>query len=138
MIVLDTNVVSEPLRPVPDAKVLEWLDRQVAETLYITAISYAELLVGIEMLPDGKRKGGLGSAAAALLERLFGSRILPFDRTSAGEYARIYSRTKRTGPISISDAQIAAIAAVQGFSVATRDVGPFRAAGLAVINPWDL
>jgi predicted nucleic acid-binding protein len=137
MIVLDTNVVSEALKPAPEPKVLGWLDNQLAETLYITAISYAELMVGIEMLPDGKRKGGLAASTAALLERLFSSRILSFDRAAAGQYALIYARTKKTGPISISDAQIAAIAAVQGFSVATRDVDPFRAAGLAVINPWE-
>jgi toxin FitB len=137
MIVLDTNVISEPLKPEPERKVLQWLDNQVAETLFITAVSYAELLVGIEMLPAGKRKDGLAKSLAALLERIFGSRILPFDRAAAGEYACIYAHTKKSGPISMADAQIAAIAAAQGFSVATRDVSPFRAAGLAVINPWE-
>lgn len=136
MIVLDTNVVSEPLKPAPDANVLRWLDQQSVETLYITAISVAELLVGVEMLPDGKRKIILAEAMSGALERLFGPRILPFDRSAAVEYARIYSRSKRTCPISRSDAQIAAIAAVQGYSVATRDTGPFRAAEVAVIDPW--
>ena len=95
MIVLDTNVISEPLRPEPERRVLQWLDDQAAETLYITAISYAELLVGIEMLPAGKRKDGLAKSLAALLERIFGSRILPFDRAAAGEYASIYAHTKK-------------------------------------------
>jgi hypothetical protein len=138
VIVLDTNVISEPLKLEPERNVLQWLDDQAAETLYITAVSYAELLVGVEMLPAGKRKDGLAKSLAALLERLFGSRILPFDRAAAGEYASIYAHTKKSRPISMADAQIAAIAAAQGFSVATRDVDPFRAAGLAVINPWEL
>src|SRR5437868_6536418 len=120
MIVLDTNVISEPLKPEPSTKVLEWLDNQAAETLYVTAVSYAELLVGAEMLPAGKRKDGLAGSLATLLERLFGSRILPFDRSAATEYAHIYSRTKQTGPIAMANAQIAAIAAAQGFSVASR------------------
>ena len=136
MIVLDTNVISEPLKPAPDPRVLEWLDTQVVETLYLTAISYSELLVGIEMLPAGKRKKALAGSVAALLERVFGERILPFDRLAAGRYAVIYARTRKSGPISIPDAQIASIASVHGFSVATRDVRPFRAAGLSVIDPW--
>jgi len=121
----------------PNPTVLAWLDEQAAETLYVTAISHAELLVGIEMLPAGKRRRLLPASLTELLEHLFGSRILPFDGAAAAQYARIYSRTKRTGPISRADVQIAAIAAVDDFSVATRDVEPFRAAGVGVINPWD-
>lgn len=137
MIVLDTNVVSETQKPKPNLKVLGWMDDQLAETLYLTSVSYAEILVGIEMLPDGKRKRGLGTATADVLERLFGSRILPFDHEAAVEYARIYTRTRKSGTLSMADCQIAAIAAVRGFVVATRDVDPFRAAGLQVINPWE-
>ncbi len=136
MIVLDTNVISEPLKPRPNSSVIDWLDQQAVETLYITAVSFAELLVGIEMLPSGKRKTGLAASLEALLERLFGPRILPFDRAAATQYAQIFSRTRKSATISIADAQIAAIAALHGFSVATRDVDPFRAAGVAVINPW--
>lgn len=138
MIVLDTNVVSETQKPKPNPKVLAWLDDQLAETLYITSISYAEILVGIEMLPDGKRKRGLGTAMAEVLEQLFGSRVLPFHREAAVEYARIYTRTKKSGTLSMADAQIAAIAVAHGFTVATRDVDPFHAAGLKVINPWEV
>lgn len=138
MIVLDTNVVSEPMRPNGNLAVRTWLDRQVAETLYLTATSLSELLVGIEILPDGKRKEGLDTALSDLLDMLFGSRILPFDRTAAIQYAPLVSRARASGcPISVADGQIAAIAAVHGFTVATRDTAPFIAAGVPVTNPWE-
>lgn len=138
MIVLDTNVVSEPMRPNGNIAVRTWLDRQVAETLYLTATSLSELLVGIEILPDGKRKEGLDTALSDLLDMLFGSRILPFDRTAAIQYAPLVSRARASGrPISVADGQIAAIAAVHGFTVATRDTAPFIAAGVPVTNPWE-
>jgi predicted nucleic acid-binding protein len=138
MIVLDTNVVSEPMRLAGNPTVRAWLDRQVAETLYLTATSLAELLVGIEVLPSGKRKEGLAAALADLMATLFGSRILPFDQQAAAAYAPIVSRTRASGTsISVADGQIAAIASVCGFTVATRDTAPFLAAGLPVINPWD-
>lgn len=138
MIVLDTNVVSEPMRPNGNAAVRAWLDRQVAETLYLTATSLSELLVGIEILPDGKRKEGLDTALSELLDMLFGSRILPFDRMAAIAYAPLVGRARAGGrPISVADGQIAAIAAVHGFTVATRDTAPFVAAGVPVINPWE-
>lgn len=138
MIILDTNVVSEPMRPAGDAAVRAWLDRQVAETLYLTATSLSELLLGIEVLQNGKRKDGLGAALAELLTNLFGSRILPFDRQAAQAYAPLVGRARAGGrSISVADGQIAAIAAVHGFAVATRDDVPFEAAGIPVINPWE-
>ena len=138
MIVLDTNVVSEPMKPNGDPAVQTWLDRQAAETLYLTATSLSELLVGIEILPDGKRKEGLGGALSELLMSLFGSRILPFDRQAAITYAKMVGRARAGGRlIAVADGQIAAIAAVQGFSVATLDITPFAAAGVPVINPWE-
>ena len=138
MIVLDTNVVSEPMKPYGNPTVQGWLDRQVAETLYLTATSLVELLVGIEVLPDGKRKGGLAAALAELIARLFGARVLPFDQQAAVAYAPMVSRVRAGGRmISVADGQIAAIAAVRGFTVATRDTAPFVAAGVPVINPWD-
>jgi toxin FitB len=138
MIVLDTNVVSEPMRLAGNPNVRAWLDRQVAETLYLTATSLAELLVGIEVLPSGKRKEGLAAALADLMATLFGFRILPFDQQAAAAYAPIVSRTRASGTsISVADGQIAAIASVCGFTVATGDTAPFLAAGLPVINPWD-
>jgi predicted nucleic acid-binding protein len=138
LIILDTNVVSEPMRRNGDPAVQAWLDRQVAETLYLTATSLSELLVGIEILPKGKRKEGLDDALSELLDMLFESRFLPFDRVAATAYAPLVSRARAKGlSISVADAQIAAIASVHGFTVATRDTAPFVAAGVPVTNPWE-
>lgn len=138
MIILDTNVVSEPMKPSGNPSVQAWLDQQIAETLYLTATSLSELLVGIEILPDGKRKEGLDAALLKLLERLFGPRILPFNQQAAIAYAPLVGRARTGGCIiSVADGQIAAIAAVHGFNVATRDTEPFVAAGVPVINPWE-
>ena len=137
MIILDTNVISEPLRPSPDAHVTAWLDRQSLETLFITATTLAEVLLGVAQLPDGKRKFGLAQAVAEHLVPRFASRILPFDAPAARAYATMMAQTRRAGhAISVSDGQIAAIALHHGFTVATRDTAPFLAAGVAVINPW--
>jgi len=138
MIVLDTNIVSEPMKSSGNLAVQAWLDRQAAETLYLTATSLSELLVGIEILPDGKRKEGLDTALSELLVMLFGSRILPFDQQAAMAYAPLVRRARAGGRlISVADGQIAAIAAVHGFTIATRDTAPFVAAGVPVINPWE-
>jgi predicted nucleic acid-binding protein len=138
MIILDTNVVSEPMRRRGDPKVTAWLDRQDPETLYLTATSLSELLVGIEILPTGRRKSGLGVALGDLLARLFGSRVLAFDEPSAKAYAALISRARGSGrSLSVGDGQIAAIATVHGFTVATRDTAPFLAVGVPIINPWE-
>ena len=138
MIVLDTNVVSEPMKPSGNPAVTAWLDRQSAETLYLTATSLSELLVGIEILPDGKRKEGLDGALSELMVRLFASRILPFDQQAAMAYAPLVGRARTGGRlISVADGQIAAIATTHGFTVATRDTAPFVAAGVPTINPWE-
>lgn len=137
MIILDTNVVSEPMKRDGNPAVQAWLDQQVAETLYLTSVSLAELLTGIEILPDGRRKEGLGDALNALLARLFEARILAFDQHAAIAFAPLVGRARTSGRlISVADAQIAAIATVHGFTVATRDTAPFAAAGVPVINPW--
>lgn len=137
MIVLDTNVVSEPMRPQGDPAVRAWLDRQVAETLYLTATSLAELLAGIDILPVGRRKQGLGAALAQLLAELFGPRVLPFDERAAIAYAPLVGRARANGlVITMADGQIAAIAAARGFPVATRATELFLAAGVPVVNPW--
>jgi len=137
MIILDTNVISEPMKLNSNKAVLEWLDRQAANTLYLTSISLAELLVGIKTLPDGKRKKGLGDALENLISTLFEGRILSFDREAAITYASIIANAKASGrSISVADGQIAAIAATKGFEVATRDSAPFIAASVPIINPW--
>ncbi len=139
MIILDTNVVSEPMKAGGDRRVRDWLDDQFAETLYLTSISLSELLLGVEVLPDGKRKEGLAAALTELLVQLFGPRILPFDQQAATVYATRVSRARASGrAISMADGQIAAIAAVHGFTVATRDTAPFIAAGVLVVNPWEI
>ncbi len=137
MIVLDTNVISEPLRPMGDATVMAWLDQQNFETLFLSAISLAELRYGVAALPDGKRKAGLGAALENQIVTWFGPRILPFDTAAADAYASIRARAKTSGlAIGVADGYIAATAVAHGFSVATRDTGPFIAAGVPVINPW--
>ena len=138
MIILDTNVVSEPMRPDRNGRVLAWLDAQEPETLYLTAVNLAELLVGVEVLPKGKRRDGLEAGLIDLISGLFGPRILPFDGEAAKVYAPLIGRARAAGrTIGLADGQIAAIAAANGFAVATRDTSPFKAAGVAVINPWD-
>jgi predicted nucleic acid-binding protein len=137
MIVLDTNVISEPLKPAGDPVVLAWLDQQNIETLFLSAISLAELRYGVATLPDGRRKEGLGAALENRIIALFGSRILSFDAAAAQAYAIIRARAKTAGlAIAPADGYIAATATAHGFMVATRDTGPFEAAGVPVINPW--
>ncbi|MFE0758221.1 type II toxin-antitoxin system VapC family toxin [Inquilinus sp. NPDC058860] len=137
MILLDTNVVSEPLRPDGDPTVLAWLDAQTVETLYLSAISLAELRFGIAALPDGKRKDSLHAGLEQIIVSLFGERVLPFDAAASAAYAALRARARAAGrAIGTVDGFIAATAAAKGFAVATRDRGPFEAAGLDVINPW--
>jgi len=139
MILLDTNVVSEPTKPRPDPRVTAWLNLQVPETLYLATTSLSELLLGIELLPSGRRKQGLSEQMDALIRRYFGERILAFDREAAIACASIVAQASRGGyAIATPDGQIAAIAAVHGFTVATRDVAPFVAAGIPVLNPWEV
>ncbi|HET7922805.1 MAG TPA: type II toxin-antitoxin system VapC family toxin [Gammaproteobacteria bacterium] len=138
MIILDTNVVSEPMKRNGSIAVQTWLDRQVAETLYLTTINLAELLTGLEILPNGRRKKGLKTALTELITQLFGSRILPFDREAAETYAALVGHARASGyALSVADAQIAAIATVHGYTVATRDTTPFAVADVPVINPWE-
>jgi len=136
MIVLDTNVVSEAMKPEPDAAVRSWLNEQVAETLYLSSVTLAELPFGIRALPAGKRKNMLDRALAELLE-LFKDRVLPFDTDAARHYADLAVIAKSSGRgFPTPDGYIAAIAASRGFMVASRDTSPYEAAGVAVINPW--
>ncbi|MEO6958813.1 MAG: type II toxin-antitoxin system VapC family toxin [Burkholderiaceae bacterium] len=137
MILLDTNVISEPLRLHGNPGVLAWLDDQAIETLYLSTISLAELLYGIAVLPDGRRKDTLRSSLENRVVPLFESRILPFDVAAADAYALLRAKARAAGKaIATADGYIAAIAAANGFSVATRDTSPFKAAGVSVINPW--
>lgn len=137
MISLDTNVISEVVRPTPSPAVLQWLDRQHPDQLYLATPVMAELLLGLLLLPDGRRKRSLEIAITAVMEAWFAERILAFDVAAAGRYAGIMARERQAGrAIAILDAQIAAIVAAAGASVATRDTSPFVAAGVPTINPW--
>lgn len=137
MILLDTNVVSEAMKPGPDPAVRAWLDEQAAETLYLSSVTLAELLFGIGCVPDGRRKTALVQTLEGLLA-LFGDRILAFDTDAARHYAVLAVAARAAGKgFSTADGYIAAIAAARRFTVATRDVAPFLAAEVAVINPWE-
>lgn len=136
MIVLDTNVVSEAMKPAADPAVRSWLNEQVAETLYLASVTLVELLFGIGALPDGRRKKALAEMLDGVLE-LFGDRVLPFDAGAARYYAGLAVTARAAGKgFPTPDGYIAAIAASRGFIVATRDISPFEAAGLTVVNPW--
>lgn len=136
MILLDTNVVSEAMKPEPHPAVRDWLDAQTAETLHLSSVTVAELLFGIGALPEGRRRNNLAAAFDGVLE-IFAGRILPFETQAARRYAElaVTARAADRG-FPTPDGYIAAIAAAQGFAVASRDTSAFAAAGLAVIDPW--
>jgi toxin FitB len=138
MILLDTNVVSEAMKPQPHPSVRDWLDAQAAETLFLSSVTVAELLYGIGALPGGKRKDNLSAALDGALG-LFGPRILPFDTSAARRYADLAVKARSAGKgFPTPDGDIAAIAVAHGFTIASRDTSAFDAAGLTVINPWTL
>ena len=138
MILLDTNVLSEFMRPRPSATVVSWLDGQPAGEVYTSAISRAEIELGLLLMPPGQRQEALSQAAWAMFDEEFAGRCLPFDEDAARHYARIVSVRARAGrPISVEDAQIAAIALAHRMSLATRNTTDFEVIdGLEVVNPW--
>ncbi|MET0226325.1 MAG: type II toxin-antitoxin system VapC family toxin [Dokdonella sp.] len=137
MILLDTNVVSEPLRPRPDAAVIAWIDAQPVETLFLSAIVVAELRFGVAALPAGKRRKRLNEDLEQQVLPLFIGRVLPFDLMVTQAYAVMMAKARSAGvAVGNSDGYIAAIAATHGLTVATRDTAPFAAFGLKVIDPW--
>ena len=139
MILLDTNVVSEPLRATGNANVLAWIDGQNIETLYLSTISLAELRYGVAALPEGKRREALHNGLELRILPLFTDRVLSFDDAASKSYAVLRARAKAQGKaIAPVDGYVAAIAAAHGLIVATRDVAPFMAAGLTFINPWEV
>jgi predicted nucleic acid-binding protein len=136
VIILDTNLLSEPTKRSLAPRVTDWLDRQDVETLYLAATSLGEIMAGVRFMAPGKRRDAIEATAAQIVARLR-PRILPYDKAAAVVFRIIGADARAAGmPISFADGQIAAIARVHGFSVATRDRGPFVAAGIAVINPW--
>ena len=140
MIILDTNVVSEPLKQSPNLAVMRWLDAQDPETLYITAVNLAELLTGIEIMPGGRRRSALKQALKTQLEDLFKGRILAFDEgaAEAEAFAATHARSRAVGNgISFADCAIAAIATAHGYLLATRNAADFAGTGVQILNPWD-
>lgn len=138
MILLDSNVVSEAMKPEPHPAVRDWLDAQAAETLFLCSITIAELMFGNGALPKGKRKDKLATAFAGVLD-LFDQRILHFDTEAALRYADLAVKARAAGRgFPTPDGYIAAIAAAHQFAVASRDTSAFIAAGLIVIDPWTL
>jgi len=139
MIVLDTNVVSELMRAQPEQYMQTWLDAQVSGDLFLTAVSVAEILCGIARLPDGKRKRQMLETTETMFREDFQERLLPFDECSAAYYANVVTCRQSMGrPISMADAQIAAICLQHRAVLATRNLKDFEALGLDLINPWSL
>jgi predicted nucleic acid-binding protein len=137
MIILDTNVLSEPMRADGNPIVANWLDRQIVDTLYLTTVNLAELLLGIELMPLGMRRSRLEARIGEIIDVFGERRMLVFDAKAARLFAILVARARAAGhSIAVADGQIAAIAAAHGFSVATRDTAPFIAAGVPVIDPW--
>jgi predicted nucleic acid-binding protein len=138
MIVLDTNVISEAMKPIPHPEVRAWLNDQAVETLYLSSVTIAELLFGIGAMPIGKRKDMLIQILEGVVE-MFRDRVLPFDHEAARCYADLAIKAKSAGlGFPTPDGYIAAIAASKGFIVASRDIGPYSAAGVSIINPWQV
>ena len=137
MILLDTNVVSELIRPTPDPRVETWLSRQIASTIFLSVISEAELRYGVALLPMGRRRDRLTAEIENMLQEDFAGRLLPFDREAARAYAEIGVARRVAGlPIHHADCQIAAIARSRNAGIATRNVKDFEGCGIDVVNPW--
>ncbi len=136
MIVLDTNVVSEAIKPEPHPLVCAWMDAHAGAALFLSSVTVAELMFGVSVLPDGRRKALLATRVDTLLDE-FAGRILPFDTPAAQHYAHLAIRARTAGQgFPTPDGHIAAIAGAHGFAVASRDASAFKAAGLTVLNPW--
>ncbi len=137
MIILDTNVLAELMRPKPSPQVAAWVEKQPAAELFTTSITEAEIFYGIELLPSGKRREGLLRAAAVMFAEDLDGRICNFDSDAARAFARIAAHRRRRGkPISHADAQIAAIAQARGAKLATRNIADFEDCGVDVVDPW--
>ncbi len=137
MILLDTNVLSEMTKPAPSPVVVAWMNAQPLSTLYLTAITVAEMGSGIRALPEGRRRAEL-QAALERTRALFSGRILAFDEDAAVAYAGLAAKARAAGKgLPTPDGYIAAIAAAHGFIVATRDIAPFLAVEISHINPWE-
>src|SRR5262249_45897209 len=138
MILLDTNVLSEPMRPHPDQAVEGWLDSQPWETMYLCTPVLAEMRYGVERLPAGRRKRLLSDIVDRIEHEVYRGRILSFDSVAAGHYGRLMVERERYGRrLEMMDGLIAAIALTHGATIATRDVEDFAGLGLEIVNPFE-
>jgi predicted nucleic acid-binding protein len=138
MFVLDTNVVSELIRPAPNPAVVAWVGGRPAASLFFTAIGEAEMRFGVAIMPPGARRDALAAQIDGMVREDFARRVLPFDSLAARAYAKFAAARRRAGrPVSLADGQIAAIAASRGGQVVTRNVRDFEGIGIAVVNPWE-
>lgn len=139
MIVLDTNVISEVMRPEPNKQVVKWLQTQRIQEIFTTVIAEAELFKGIELMADGKRRHAFLNAIEQFLRIDMGNRILPFDRAAARLFGTIFAQRKTKGrPITPLDTEIAAIVRANNGILATRNTRDFESCGIDLINPWHL
>lgn len=137
MLILDTNIISEMMRPVPNERAAAWIDAQPLDQMALTAVTVAELLYGLDRLPDGRRKVDLSGRLDAVLRRGFGGRVLPFDHAAAQAYAHLKGDRDRAGrPLVGYDAMIVAIAQTHRAGIVTRNVDDFEGCGVTIINPW--
>lgn len=137
MILLDTNVISEVMRPAPDQRVIRWLNEAEASHIHLSTISVAEILLGLDLLPAGRRRQGLEERFEAFLEQAFAHRLLSFDEAAARHYGPLMAERRRAGrPMAAPDGQIAAIGRSRAMALATRNRRDFESCGLTLINPW--
>ncbi len=137
MLVVDTNVLSELMRPSPNAAIASWIAERATSSLHLTAVSEAELRFGLAIMPPGRRRDGLAEGLERMLRTGFANRVLPFDSAAASAYAEIAAARRAMGrPMPDADCQIAAIARSRGMAVVTRNVRDFADAGIDVIDPW--
>lgn len=137
MIVLDTNVISELFRPAPDQGVITWLQQQPDGEVFTTAITRGELLFGVHMLPQGRRRETLLAGLRLILQQRFPGRVLPYDGAAADAYAEVAAQRRTQGrPSSQSDLMIAGIVRSHGATLATRNLRDFEGCGIALVDPW--
>ncbi|MGC2473582.1 MAG: type II toxin-antitoxin system VapC family toxin [Candidatus Sulfotelmatobacter sp.] len=138
MIILDTNVISELMKPTADAHVLRWFSSQTAEDLHVTAVTMAEILYGIELISTSRRRDAIRAGAEKMFEAVFGDRVLSFEERASRMFSQIASSRRRQGkPMSEFDAQIAAITRAHGATLATRNPYVFEGCGVRLVNPWE-
>ena len=138
MLILDTNMLSEMMRPEPERKIADWIVRQPSDELFTAAVCQAEIPSGLAVMPSGRRRADLEEAARSMFTDDFAGRVLPFDTKAANAYAEIFAARRNAGrPSGTTDLMLAAIARVRGASVVTRNVADFEGVGVVIVNPWD-